>query len=107
MSEAVSKKADVGIITVVDPYDDDPKDINNDIARYAESFGMVKDKNLFVIHDRREAITFALQGREKNDIVLIIGKGAEQSMILPTGSIPWDDRVVTREVLKELGHGND
>lgn len=106
MSEAVSRKADIGIITVVDPYDDDPKEINNDIARYAESFGMIRDKNLFVIHDRREAITFALQGREKDDIVLIIGKGAEQSMILPTGSIPWDDRVVTREVLKELGHGN-
>jgi UDP-N-acetylmuramoyl-L-alanyl-D-glutamate--2,6-diaminopimelate ligase len=106
MSEAVSKKADIGIITVVDPYDDDPKDINNDIARYAESFGMVKEKNLFVIHDRRDAIRFALTGRSKNDIVLIIGKGAEQSMILPTGSIPWDDRVVTREVLKELGYGN-
>lgn len=106
MSEAVSKKADIGIITVVDPYDDDPKDINNDIARYAESFGMVKEKNLFVIHDRRDAIRFALTDRKKNDIVLIIGKGAEQSMILPTGSIPWDDRVVTREVLKELRYGN-
>lgn len=106
MSEAVSKKADIGIITIVDPYDDDPKDINNDIARYAESFGMIKDKNLFVIHDRREAIRFALTGRTKNDIVLIVGKGAEQSMILPTGSIPWDDRVVTREILNELGYGN-
>lgn len=106
MSEAVSKKADIGIITIVDPYDDDPQDINNDIARYAESFGMIKEKNLFVIHDRREAIRFALTGRKKNDIILIIGKGAEQSMILPTGSIPWDDRVVTRELLKELGHGN-
>ena len=39
---------------------------------------------------------------EKGDVVIITGKGAEQSKILGDKRIPWDDRAVVREELKRI-----
>ncbi len=103
MGELSAQKADVVVVTNVDPYDDDPQEIIEDIARAAEKFGKIRDKDLFTIEDRREGIRKALSLAQKGDIVLITSKGAEQSMIIKGKSIPWDDRVVTREELRKLG----
>jgi UDP-N-acetylmuramyl tripeptide synthase len=35
-------------------------------------------------------------------LVLITGKGAEQTMAVKNGYIPWDDRMVAREELIKL-----
>ena len=37
----------------------------------------------------------------KDDIVLITGKGAEQSIIIGGKHFPWDDRIVVREELRK------
>jgi UDP-N-acetylmuramyl tripeptide synthase len=58
---------------------------------------------LFVIIDRREAIKKALSLALPKDVVVITAKGTEPCMVVAGGKkIPWDDRVVTRELLKEL-----
>lgn len=93
--------ADFVVVSNVDPYEDDPQEIMEDIARAAELHGKVRNTNLFVIEDRREGIRKALSLATKGDIVLITGKGAEQSMVLKGGSVSWDDRVVVRELLRE------
>ena len=90
------------IVSNVDPYEDDPKEILEDIARVAEQHGKKRNKDLFVIEDRREGIKKALALARTGDIVLITGKGAEQSMIIDGKSIPWDDREVVREEVKRL-----
>jgi UDP-N-acetylmuramoyl-L-alanyl-D-glutamate--2,6-diaminopimelate ligase len=102
MGEAAAKKADYVICSDVDPYEDDPYPIANDIAVTAEQFGKKRDENLFVILDRREGIRKALSLARDNDIVVITGKGAEQTMIKYGKTIPWDDRLVVREELKKL-----
>ncbi|MEN9524311.1 MAG: hypothetical protein RL536_380 [Candidatus Parcubacteria bacterium] len=102
MGELSAKMADYLIVSNVDPYDDDPKDIVEDIAVSAEKFGMVRNNNLFVIEDRGEGIRKALSLAREGDVVLITGKGAEQSMILGNKIIPWDDRKVVREELAML-----
>jgi UDP-N-acetylmuramoyl-L-alanyl-D-glutamate--2,6-diaminopimelate ligase len=102
MGELSAKMADYVIVSNVDPYDDDPKEILEDIATVAEKFGKVRDENLFVIEDRRVGINRALSLAKAGDIVIITGKGAEQSMIVGSESIPWDDRVVVREELKKI-----
>jgi len=102
MGELAGKLADYVLVTNVDPYDDDPKQIIEDIAIVAEKNGKVRGQNLFTIEDRRESIRKALSLAKEGDVVLITGKGAEQSMIINGKSIPWDDRTVVREELKKV-----
>ncbi|MEK7178383.1 MAG: UDP-N-acetylmuramoyl-L-alanyl-D-glutamate--2,6-diaminopimelate ligase, partial [Patescibacteria group bacterium] len=82
LGEISAKKADFVVISDDDPYEDDPKEIREDIAVATEKFGKIRNKNLFVIEGRREGIRKALSLANKNDIVLITGKGAEQSIII-------------------------
>lgn len=102
MGKLSAKMADYVIVSNVDPYDDNPKQIMEDIAYSAERFGKVREQNLFTIEDRRIGIRKALLLAKTNDIVLITGKGAEQSMIINSESIPWDDRKIVREELTTL-----
>jgi len=52
--------------------------------------------------DRRQAINKALSLAKEKDIVLILGKGTEATMVVGSNSIPWDDRRVVREELGKL-----
>jgi UDP-N-acetylmuramoyl-L-alanyl-D-glutamate--2,6-diaminopimelate ligase len=100
MGELAGKMADYVVVSNVDPYDDDPEKILEDIAVATERAGKVRDENLFVIADRREGIKKALSLANTGDIVLITGKGAEQSMVIKSKRIPWDDRMVVKEELE-------
>lgn len=102
MGKIVGKKADYVVVSNVDPYQDDPREILEEIAKSAEKEGKERDKNLFVIEDRREGIKKALSLARPGDWVLITGKGAEQSMIIGSKIIPWDDRKVVREELRKI-----
>ena len=107
LGEIAAKLADFVVISNVDPYEDDPKEICEDIAVTAENplrqsadgGGKIRGQNLFVIEDRREGIKKALSLAGQNDVVLITGKGAEQSIVIGGRHYPWDDRVVVREEL--------
>jgi len=100
MGALAGQKADFVIVSNVDPYDDNPQEILEDIAKASTENGKTLNQNLFVIADRRAGIAQALSLANSGDIVLITGKGAEQSMILGNQTIPWDDRVVVREELE-------
>lgn len=102
MGEVVARLADVAICSNVDPYEDDAFPIANDIAVAAEAHGMKRDENVFVILDRREGIRKAIELARPNDVVLITGKGAEQSITIYGQTKPWDDRVVAREELQNF-----
>lgn len=102
MGEIAAKMADYVVVSNVDPYDDEPKQILEDIALAAERSGKKRGENLFFIEDRRGGIKKALSLAREGDVVLITGKGAEQSMIIGGVSIPWDDRNVVREELRKV-----
>ena len=102
MGELAAKMADFVIVSNVDPYDDDPKQILEDIAIASEKFGKIRNQNLFVIEDRRLGIRKSLSLAKTNDIVLITGKGAEQSIIIGGKKFTWDDREVAKEELKQI-----
>lgn len=90
------------IISNVDPYRDDPIKIIDDIAVGVEQAGGELDQSYYKIPDRREGIRQALKLARPGDIVLITGKGSEQSIIIDGVKSPWDDRSVVREELKKL-----
>ncbi|PKL72721.1 hypothetical protein CVV26_00445 [Candidatus Kuenenbacteria bacterium HGW-Kuenenbacteria-1] len=96
-------KADIVIITNEDPYDEDPQNIINQVSLGAISSGKILEKNLFKILDRRDAIHKALSLAKEGDLVLITGKGCEQAICVASGEkIPWDDRRVVKEELKDF-----
>ncbi len=102
MGELAAKMADYVIVSNVDPYEDEPKQILEDIAVSSEKFGKIRNQNLFVVEDRRLGIKKALSLAKTNDIVLITGKGAEQSIVIGGKRSSWDDRRVVKEELKNL-----
>jgi UDP-N-acetylmuramoyl-L-alanyl-D-glutamate--2,6-diaminopimelate ligase len=77
--------------------------IINTVAQGALDQGKTLDKDLFKIENRREAIKKALKLAQKEDLVLLTGKGAEQYICLANGKkLAWDERKVVRKLLKEL-----
>jgi len=96
------QNADVTIITDEDSYDEPTEKILNEIAVGAIEAGKIEGQNLFKVTDRREGIKMACQMAQAGDLVLITGKGTEQSIKSNGQELPWDDRKVTREVLKEV-----
>lgn len=102
MGEIVGGDADVVVVSNVDPYEDDPLPIAEDIANASIQMGKKINEDLFVILDRREGIRKALSLAKAGDVVLITGKGAEQSITIGEVSTPWDDREVVREELVKL-----
>ena len=102
MGEIAAKETDYVIVSNVDPYEDDPKEILEDIAKSAEKNGKTRNKDLFVIEDRRLGIQKALELAQKDDYVLITGKGAEQSIIIGGKKYDWDDRQVVKEELDKI-----
>src|SRR3989338_5408446 len=91
--ELAEKYCDHIILTDEDPYDEPSEKIIEDVA------SGVKNKNkLDIIIDRRKAIKKALTSAGKNDTIVIIGKGSENSIAVAKGKkIPWSDKNVILE----------
>ncbi|MFA4954797.1 MAG: UDP-N-acetylmuramoyl-L-alanyl-D-glutamate--2,6-diaminopimelate ligase [Patescibacteria group bacterium] len=102
MGELAARLADYAVVSNVDPYEDDPTKIAEDIAQAAEKAGLRRGTNLFVILDRRAGIRKTLELAHPGDVVLVTGKGAEQSIVINGKSAPWDDRRVVKEELEKL-----
>ena len=112
--------ADEVIITEEDDRDLDGQEIMEQIAHGAQAAGKVRDENLFLVHDRAEAITVTLNRASKGDTVLLLGKGHEKD-ILRNGpraaelrhlqqddhnpdrvvEFPWDEIGTARKALRE------
>lgn len=90
-------------VTTDDPYDEDPGQLAQPMVAGAILEGKTLGKDLFLELNRRLAIFNALKSAEKNDIVLVTGKGADQKMALANGEyIDWDDRKVVLEELVKI-----
>jgi len=79
--ELAGKYADEVVITEEDDRDIDGNEIMNMIAEAAEKSGKTRNKDLFLIHDRTEAISFVLKRASKDDTVLLLGKGHEKDIL--------------------------
>jgi UDP-N-acetylmuramoyl-L-alanyl-D-glutamate--2,6-diaminopimelate ligase len=100
MGEIVSLHADIVILTNEDPYHEDPERILDEIEVGVK--GKITEKTFFRIFDRREAIRKALSLLSQDDILLVTGKGAEETMALGDERIPWNDRKVIAEELEKI-----
>jgi UDP-N-acetylmuramoyl-L-alanyl-D-glutamate--2,6-diaminopimelate ligase len=84
-------------LTSDNPRTEDPEAIIADIKE-----GIDERCELHIDLNRREAIKKALQEQQEGEIVLILGKGDEAYQIIYDKKLPFDDREVVREILKEI-----
>src|SRR3989344_2973963 len=105
MGDESASHADTTIIT------EDPEKICREIAE-----GLLKNKfsevenNLYngtpktftVIVDRKKAIEKALSLVKPNDLIVLTGKGHEQSLCRGTKEYPWDDKKEVLESISQL-----
>lgn len=99
--EIGAKNSDIVIVTEDDSRDEDRKMIAEEFAKGAEKEGKILGKDLFIILDREEAIRKAIDLAKKDDIVLVLGKGHEKTILRAEGAIPFEDLKVTRKILKK------
>lgn len=102
MGSVAAKMADFFIITDEDPRDEDREAILREIAAGAEAEGKQEGRDFLCILDRTEAIATAFARAEAEDMILLAGKGHEQSIIIGREKLPWDDRRVAREQLRKI-----
>lgn len=95
---------DVLYITDEDPRGEDRMAILRDIAAGATAAGRREGEDMFLIPDRREAIAAALHAAEPGDMVLLLGKGHEGSILYATGALAWDESALAREILGLRGY---
>ena len=97
MGSSAARYADFVIVTSDNPRSENPTAIIEDIL-----VGMDGTPTPYkVIENRVEAIKYALATANKDDIIVLAGKGHETYQILSTGKIHLDEREVIAEALKE------
>lgn len=79
--KVAGKYCDIVIASEEDDRDIDGQEILAQIASGAEEAGKTKNKDLFLIHDRFEAVEYAMRTAKKGDMVLLLGKGHEKSIL--------------------------
>jgi UDP-N-acetylmuramoyl-L-alanyl-D-glutamate--2,6-diaminopimelate ligase len=100
--ELAGKYCDEVVITEEDDRDIDGVEIMNQIASGAEKAGKVREQNLFLVHDRPEAIAFALKRAQAGDTVLLLGKGHEKTIERADGEHEWDEIGTAQAAVRAL-----
>jgi UDP-N-acetylmuramoyl-L-alanyl-D-glutamate--2,6-diaminopimelate ligase len=100
MGDAAGSGSDFVVLTSDNPRSEDPLAIINDAVVGLQRSG-VRYK---IEPERRGAIQLAVGQGRPGDIVLIAGKGHEKVQTLRSGTIPFDDRQVAAEALRDIGY---
>jgi UDP-N-acetylmuramoyl-L-alanyl-D-glutamate--2,6-diaminopimelate ligase len=80
-------------ITSDNPRFEEPEAIIEDILE-----GIDDKSNVYVNVNRKEAIAKALEDRQGDEVVIILGKGDETTQTIYDKQVPFDDREVVREL---------
>lgn len=99
MGLVCGKKADLSIITTDDPGYEDPLSIAKEIASFVEKEGGKYE----IIVDRTKAVHYALSIAEKDDIVLILGKGHETAQKIRGEKVYYSDHEAVEQFFADKG----
>ncbi len=95
MGFIASKFAKKIIVTSDNPRSEDPQKIIEDILQ-----GIKNPKSTVVISDREKALEEAIKWQEKDEVLLILGKGDETYQEINGEKIPFDDREIIKNLIK-------
>ncbi len=94
MASIATKYADSSIFTSDNPRSEDPQQILLEMEVGAQG-------NYKTIVDREEAIKFAINNAQNQDVIVIAGKGHETYQIIGDNTLDFDDRLVAAKAIKE------
>jgi UDP-N-acetylmuramoyl-L-alanyl-D-glutamate--2,6-diaminopimelate ligase len=101
MAETSSELADLTLLTAEDPRSESLTEILAEMAGGAQARGGIEGQTFWRIPDRAEAIRQAVSLAHPGDLVIVCGKGHEQSMCFGEVEYPWDDRIALRAAIAE------
>lgn len=100
MGEVAGRYADFCILTSDNPRSEDSRVIISQIEE-----GIKKTNCPYVvIENRKEAIRYALTNAQKDDVIILAGKGHETYQIIGNEIIHFDEREIVKEILSEGGN---
>jgi UDP-N-acetylmuramoyl-L-alanyl-D-glutamate--2,6-diaminopimelate ligase len=102
MAEISAELADLTVLTAEDPRTEDLDQILEEMAQGMRNKGAREKVDFWRIPDRGHAIRAAVNIAQPDDLVIVCGKGHEQSMCFGETEYPWDDRQAVRAALGEL-----
>ena len=104
MGRVAAERARLVIATDEDPRNEDRMSILEAIAQGAVSAGAIHGRSVQLIPDRRDAIRAAFRAARPGDVVVLAGKGHENTIEMANGvEIAWDERAAAESALRELG----
>lgn len=95
MGKIATELSDIVVVTSDNPRTEDPEEIIKDILA-----GIDGDKDVITVTDRSEAIKKALSIAQKDDTVLLAGKGHETYQVIGTERVHYDEREIVADILK-------
>ncbi len=95
MGKIAAELSDFCIVTSDNPRTEDPEKIVQQVVEGVKQ----TDCDYVVITNRFEAIEYALDHAQKDDIILLAGKGHETYQILGTETIKFDEREIVTKLL--------
>ncbi|MBQ3441063.1 UDP-N-acetylmuramoyl-L-alanyl-D-glutamate--2,6-diaminopimelate ligase [Candidatus Saccharibacteria bacterium] len=96
----LAKYSDIVIITEDDSRDEDPEAIAAGFIKGAEKAGKTLGKDLIKELDRKKAIELAVKKAKPGDLVLILGKGHEKTILRADGPHEFEDIKVVKSILR-------
>ncbi len=98
MGRIAERLADHLVITSDNPRKEDPWQIIDDIVA-----GLARTEAATIIEDRAAAIAWAIDHAGETDVILVAGKGHEDSQQVGTESRPFSDYAVAQAALAAVG----
>jgi len=102
MGEVAARLADRVVLTADNSRGEDTGAIIDAVRQGFDRASPRRATELVIEPDRRTAISVAVAEARSGDMVLIAGKGHEQTLTIGRTVIPFDDRMVAREELAKL-----
>lgn len=87
-----------------DPRGEDPNTIAEAIRAAFVAAGPRAGSHIEILHDRTAAIRAAIGAAQPGDVVLLAGKGHEQTIERSGVDEPWDEATAARSALASLGY---
>ena len=95
MGEIAGRFSDFAIVTSDNPRSENPMDIIAAVEDGVKKSGC----EYTVIENRREAIEYALKNAQKNDVIILAGKGHENYQEINGGKHHFDEKEIVAEIL--------
>ena len=106
MGRVAAERCRLIVLTDEDPRGEDRVSILEQIAAGAEQVGRRRGQDLVIVPDRQEAIAAAFEQARAGDVVVLCGKGHEQTIEMADGVLPWDEAQAALRALASLGYGS-